>query len=95
MCVKIITRCSRWDHKNETCCMHCGKSRYAVVVDKEETEVTTKVLVKQVRYMLITPRLNWLFLNKETMKQMRWHKEGDRQGQDPDIMVHPLNLFYN
>jgi hypothetical protein len=20
---------------------------------------------------------------------MRWHKEGERQGQDPDVMVHP------
>ena len=39
--------------------------------------------------MPITPRLKRLFLNQETAKQMRWHKEGDRQGQDPDVMVHP------
>jgi hypothetical protein len=45
------------DHKNDTHCMHCKNSRYAVVVDKEGTEVTTKVSVKQLRFMPITPRL--------------------------------------
>ena len=59
--------------------MHCKNSRYAVVVDEESTEVTRKVLVKQLQYMPITPWLKWLFLNQETAKQMRWHKEGDHQ----------------
>jgi hypothetical protein len=52
-----------------------------VVVDKEGTKVTTKVPVKQLRYMHITPRLKRLFLNHETTKQMRWNKEGDCQDQ--------------
>jgi hypothetical protein len=43
------------DHENDTHCMHCGKSRYAVVVDEEGTEVNTKVLIKQLQYMHITP----------------------------------------
>jgi hypothetical protein len=56
--------------------MHNDKSRYAVVVDEEGTEVTTKVLVKQLWYMPSTLWLKRLFLNQETAKQMRWHKEG-------------------
>jgi hypothetical protein len=41
--------------------------------------------------MPITPRIKRLCLNQETVKQMRWHKEGGRQNQDLDIMVHPSN----
>jgi hypothetical protein len=62
------------DHENDTHCMRCNKSRYAVVVDEKGIEITTKVQVKQLQYMLITPRLKWLFLNQETTKQMRRHK---------------------
>jgi hypothetical protein len=43
------------DHENDTHCMHCGKSRYTVVVDEEGTEITTKVPIKQLQYMPITP----------------------------------------
>jgi hypothetical protein len=39
--------------------------------------------------MPITPRIIRLCINQETVKQMRWHKEGDDQNQDLDIMVHP------
>jgi hypothetical protein len=62
-----------------------------VVLDEDGNEVTTNVPMKQLWCMPITPRLKRLFLNQETTKQMRWHKEGDRQDQDPDIMVHPLD----
>jgi hypothetical protein len=66
------------DHENNTQCMHYDKSRYTVVVDEEGTEVTTKVPVKQFWYMPITLCLKWLFLNQETTKKMRCHKEEDR-----------------
>ena len=59
------------DHENDTHYMHCKNSRYAVVVDEEETEVTTKVLIKQLRCMPITPRLKQLFLNQDTTKKTR------------------------
>jgi hypothetical protein len=39
--------------------------------------------------MSITPRLKRLFLTPETVKLMLWHKEGDRESQDPNIMMHP------
>jgi hypothetical protein len=59
------------EHKNDTECMHCGRSIYMKVVNKDGPSVTTKVVVKQLCYMPITPRLKWLYLSEETVKQMR------------------------
>jgi hypothetical protein len=41
--------------------------------------------------MSVTPRLKRLYLYKETSKQMRCHKEGKYDSEDPDIMLHPAN----
>jgi hypothetical protein len=71
--------------------MHCGRSRYVKVINEDGASVTTKVAVKQLRYIPITTRLKRLFLSKETMKQMRWHKEGKRDSEDPDIMTHSMD----
>jgi hypothetical protein len=59
------------------------------VINKDGTSITTKVVVKQLRYIPITPRLKRLFLCEETMQQMRCHKEGIRNREDVDIMSHP------
>jgi hypothetical protein len=59
------------EHKDDTECMHCGRSKYMKVVNKDGASVTTKVAVKQLCYMSITPRLKWLYLSEETAKQMR------------------------
>jgi hypothetical protein len=66
------------EHKDDTECMHCGRYRYVKVVNEDGASITTKVMVKQFRYMHITPRLKQLYLSKEIAKQMRWHKEGKR-----------------
>jgi hypothetical protein len=71
--------------------MHCGRSRYVKVVNENGASVTTKVVVKQLCYMPITLRLKWLYLSEETVKQMRWHKEGKHDSKDPDIMSHPAD----
>jgi hypothetical protein len=76
------------EHKDDTECMHCGRSRYVKVINKDRTSVTTKVVVKQLRYIPITPSLKWLFIFKETTQQMRWHKEEIRDRKDVDIMSH-------
>jgi hypothetical protein len=34
------------------------------------------------------PRLKWLFLSEETVKQMRWHNEGKYDSEDSDILSH-------
>jgi hypothetical protein len=71
--------------------MHYSKSRYVKVINEDGAPVTIKVVVKQVNYMYITPRLKRLYLSKETTKQMRWHNEGKRDSKDPDIISHPAD----
>jgi hypothetical protein len=56
------------EHKDDTEYMHCDRSRYVKVVNEDGTSVTTKVVVKQLRYMAITPRLKRLYLSEETTK---------------------------
>jgi hypothetical protein len=41
--------------------------------------------------MPIILRHKWLYLSEETPKQMRWHKEGKHDNEDPDIMLHLPN----
>jgi hypothetical protein len=53
------------EHENTT---HCSKSRYAVVLDEDGNEVTTKVPIKQLRYMPITPRLKRLLSKSRDSK---------------------------
>jgi hypothetical protein len=79
------------EHKDDTKCQHCGRSRYVKVINEDRTSVTIKVVVKQLRYIPITPKLNWLFLCKETTQQMRWQKEGIRDSEVADIMSHPTD----
>jgi hypothetical protein len=62
------------------------------VVNEDGAPVTIKVAVKQLHYMPITPRLKQLYLPKEIVKQMRWHKEGKRYSKDPDIMLRPIDI---
>jgi hypothetical protein len=45
------------EHKDEKQCLKYGKPRYVEAVNDDGETVTTKVAHKQVRYMLITPRL--------------------------------------
>jgi hypothetical protein len=79
------------EHKDDTECVHCDRSRYVKVLNEDGASITTKVVVKQLRYMPITPRLKLLNLSEETVKQMRWHKEGKRDSEDPNILSHPAD----
>jgi hypothetical protein len=79
------------EHKADTECMHCGRSKYVKVINEDGASVTTKVVVKRLRYIPITPRLKRLFLCEDTAQLMRWHKEGIRDSKDPDIMLHPAD----
>jgi hypothetical protein len=56
------------EHKDDTKCMHCGRSRYVKVVNKDGASITTKVAMKQLCYMPITLRLKWLYLSDESAK---------------------------
>jgi hypothetical protein len=46
-----------WREHKDVECMHCGRSMYMKVINKEGTSITTKVAVKQLRYIPIMPRL--------------------------------------
>jgi hypothetical protein len=76
------------EHKDDTECMHCGRSRYVKVINEDGASVTTKVVIKQLSYIPIMPRLKRLFLCEETVQLMRWHKEGIRDSEDANIMSH-------
>jgi hypothetical protein len=41
--------------------------------------------------MPVTLMLKWLYLSEETVKQMRWHKEGKLDSEGPNIMLHPAD----
>jgi hypothetical protein len=72
--------------------MRCGKSRYLKVINEDGSSITTKVVVKQLRYIPITPRLKQLFMSEEIAKQMRWHKEEKRDSEDTNIMSHHVDV---
>jgi hypothetical protein len=75
------------EHKNETKCLKCGKSRFVEVINEDSEKMTTDVAHKQLRYMPLTPRMKWLFISKKIARHMRWHKEGARE--NDQVMVHP------
>jgi hypothetical protein len=72
------------EDKDDTQCMHCGRSRYVKVVNEDWASVATKVAVKKLHYMPVILMLKGLYLSEETMKQMRWHKEGKCDSKDGD-----------
>jgi hypothetical protein len=79
------------EHKDDTECVHCSTSKYIKVINEDGASVTTKVVGKRLHYMHVTLRLKRLYLSEEIAKQMRWHKEGKRDSEDPDIISHPTD----
>jgi hypothetical protein len=79
------------EHKDDTECQHCGRSKYMNVINEDGAYVTTNVAVKQLCYIPITPKLKRLLLCEETTQQIRWHKEGIRDSEDANIMSHPTD----
>jgi hypothetical protein len=59
------------EHKDETRCLKCGKSRFVEVLNEDGEKVTMKTTHKQLRYMPLTPRMKWLFISKKTARHMR------------------------
>ena len=65
-----------------TKCMTCGHSRY-----KPKTGIgKTLVAYKKLRYFLITPRLQRLFMSPTIAEHMTWHQAHDVVD---GVMVHP------
>jgi uncharacterized pyridoxamine 5'-phosphate oxidase family protein len=51
------------EHKDNTECMHCSRSKYVKMINEDGASTSTKVVVKQLCYMPITPRLKRLYLS--------------------------------
>ena len=69
----------------------CKSSRYVAVDNGMGEKTQTKIPVNVLQYMSIVPRLQRLFMVKETARQMTWHKTGKRTELDADgnvMMVH-------
>jgi hypothetical protein len=79
------------EHKDDTECMHYGRSRYVKVVNEDGVFITTKVAVKQFCYMPATPRVKQLYLFEEIAKQMSWLKERKCDSENLDIMSRPAD----
>jgi hypothetical protein len=45
------------EHKDDTECMHCDRSRYMKVINEDGASVITKVVAKLFHYIPTTPRL--------------------------------------
>jgi hypothetical protein len=75
------------EHKNDTKCLKCGKSRFIEVINEDGEKVTTKVAHKQLRYMPLMPWMKQMFLSKKTPRPIWWHKEGVLE--NDQVMVHP------
>ena len=69
------------DNDNDQSCSKCGESRWKSVERKGK-----KVAHKVLGHFAIKPRLQRLYMAKETAKKMRWHKE---ENIDDDVMFHP------
>jgi hypothetical protein len=60
------------EHKNETACLKCGKSRFVEVIKENGENVATEVTHKQLRYMPLTPQMKQMFLSEKIARHMRW-----------------------
>nr|XP_033511247.1 uncharacterized protein LOC104093175 isoform X2 [Nicotiana tomentosiformis] len=69
------------DYADVQACPKCGKSRW-----KFEEHRGTKVAHKILRHFPIKPRLQRLYMARETTKKMRWHKE---ENIDDGVLRHP------
>ncbi|XP_049385806.1 uncharacterized protein LOC125849897 [Solanum stenotomum] len=69
------------DYVNAQSCPKCGMSRWKSLENKGK-----KVAHKVLRYFPIKPRLQRLYMAKETSKKMRWHKE---ENIDDGVLRHP------
>ena len=59
-------------------CSVCGASRYEEVKGKDGQVRQSKVAKKILRYLPFIKRIQRLYMNEETAKQMMWHKKGKR-----------------
>ncbi|CAM8968300.1 unnamed protein product [Rhodiola kirilowii] len=72
------------EHSNLDRCPVCREPRYA------NTEGTSKVPKKVVRYFPLAPRLQRLYMSPSVAKEMRWHMERKIEEDESDL-IHPVD----
>jgi hypothetical protein len=77
----------RKEHAEAKYCAKCGSSRFLEVDSGDGQKRQLTILVKILRYLSSIPRIQRLYMTKETAKQMTWHKNGHRY--NPKKLVHP------
>jgi hypothetical protein len=60
------------EHKDDTECMHCDRSRYVKVVNEDGASVTIKVEVKQLRYKYCLTVYLMTSCSKGTLHTVQW-----------------------
>jgi hypothetical protein len=76
----------RKEHVDAKYCPKCKSSRYVEVDSGDGQQKQLKIPMRVLRHLLFIARLQWLFMTKETVKQMTWHKNGKRY--NPEKMIH-------
>ena len=77
----------REEHAEAKYCPKCEASRFVEVDSGDGQKRQLAVPVKVLRYLPPIPRIQRLFITKESAKQMTWHKKGTRY--NPEKLVHP------
>ena len=81
-----------YEHANYCPNPKCGASRYVEVDPGDGQLRQSSVAANILRYLPVVPRIQRLFMDKETAKMMTWHKEGKRFKTDAmrrEMMIHP------
>ena len=63
---------------NDKYCTICNASRYRETTGKDGVVTQSNIPQSILRYLPFIPRIQRLYLNEETAKQMTWHKKGKR-----------------
>lgn len=61
------------EHKNDTSCQFCGKSRWKVKKNGNDSVGAKQKAAKVLRYFPLGPRLQRLYMSRHTAESMSWH----------------------
>jgi hypothetical protein len=67
----------------------CKSSRYLEVDSSDGQKRQLTIPVKILRHLPFVPRIQWLYMTKESTKPMTWHKKG--KWYNADKLVHPFD----
>ncbi|XP_068328202.1 uncharacterized protein [Pyrus communis] len=75
------------EHEKKDRCPVCNEPRYKASACEQRKKVSRKVL----QYFPLKPRLQRLFMSRQTSKDMKWHK--DKRVNDVNTMRHPADTI--